>query len=129
MNSFFTLDVRSWKAENAELPRETWNDIEERLRSQGVLRITVRRAINLKGADRGGTSSDPYVVLKLGGREQRTRTIMRDLNPVWEQALDFRGSLTEFLGQSLTIAVMDHDEITRDDNLGSLALAELYLLD
>ena len=84
--------------------------------------MTVRRATNLVGKDRGGTSSDPYVVLKLGGQEQRTRTIKRNLNPVWEQRLDFRGSLADVLNQSLTVSVMDHDEITRDDSLGSLAL-------
>ena len=95
---------------------------QERLRGQGALQVTVRRATNLVGKDRGGTSSDPYVVLKLGGQEQRTRTIKRNLNPVWEQRLDFRGSLADVLNQSLTVSVMDHDEITRDDSLGSLAL-------
>lgn len=95
---------------------------QERLRGQGVLQVTVRRATNLVGKDRGGTSSDPYVVLKLGGQEQRTRTIKRNLNPVWEQRLDFRSSLADVLNQSLTVSVMDHDEITRDDSLGSVAL-------
>ena len=96
---------------------------QERLRGQGVLQVTVRRAVNLAGKDRGGTSSDPYVVLKLGGQEQRTRTIKTNLNPVWEERLDFRGSsLMELLKQSLAVSVMDHDEVTRDDPLGSVAL-------
>merc|ERR1719424_1350616 len=81
----------------------------ERLHGQGVLRVLVRRASGLKGADRGGTSSDPYVVVKIGAQEQRTRTIMRSLNPVWEQTLEFRGSLAELLAQSMSLSVKDHD--------------------
>ena len=34
-NAFFTLDVRGWKEEEAEQPRETWAQIEERLREEG----------------------------------------------------------------------------------------------
>lgn len=96
---------------------------QERLRGQGVLRVLVRRASGLRGADRGGTSSDPYVVVKIGSQEQRTRTIVRDLNPVWAQTLEFRGSsLTDLLGQNLSLSVKDHDEISRDDHLGNLVL-------
>ena len=36
ITAFFTLDVRSWHAETAELPRETWLDCEERLHAQGL---------------------------------------------------------------------------------------------
>ena len=95
---------------------------QERLHGQGVLRVLVRRASGLKGADRGGTSSDPYVVVKIGAQEQRTRTIMRSLNPVWEQTLEFRGSLSDLLAQSMSLSVKDHDEISRDDHLGNLVL-------
>ena len=104
------------------LPAQPRTAAQERLHGQGVLRVLVRRASGLKGADRGGTSSDPYVVVKIGAQEQRTRTIMRSLNPVWEQTLEFRGSLTDLLAQSMSLSVKDHDEISRDDHLGNLVL-------
>lgn len=34
-SAFFTLDVRDWKEEAAEQPRETWAQIDSRLRDQG----------------------------------------------------------------------------------------------
>ena len=107
-------------------PESTRPDVplrqEERLRGQGVLRVLVRRASGLKGADRGGTSSDPYVVIKIGAQEQRTRIIKRDLNPVWEQTLEFRGSLADLLAQTPSLSVKDHDAMSRDEHLGNLAL-------
>ena len=88
----------------------------------GVLHVLVHRAEGLRGADLGGRSSDPYVVAKIGAQELRTRTIKRSLNPDWEQTLEFRGNLGEFLTLNLELSVRDHDEITRDDDLGSLVL-------
>ena len=104
------------------LPAQPGPAAQERLHGQGVLHVLVRRASGLKGADRGGTSSDPYVVVKIGAQEQRTRTIMRSLNPVWEQTLEFRGSLADLLAQSMSLTVKDHDDISRDDHLGNLVL-------
>ena len=54
------------------LPAQPGPAAQERLHGQGVLHVLVRRASGLKGADRGGTSSDPYVVVKIGAQEQRT---------------------------------------------------------
>ena len=34
-NAFFTLDVRGWTEEQSELPRESWAQIEARLRDKG----------------------------------------------------------------------------------------------
>ena len=34
-NAFFTLDVRGWKEQEAEQPRETWAQIEARLKAEG----------------------------------------------------------------------------------------------
>ena len=88
----------------------------------GVLHVLVHRAEGLRGADRGGRSSDPYVVAKIGAQELRTRTIKRSLNPDWEQTLEFRGSLGDLLAQSMSLTVKDHDDISRDDHLGNLVL-------
>ncbi|KAG9451870.1 hypothetical protein H6P81_004774 [Aristolochia fimbriata] len=37
----------------------------------------------------GQGSSSPYVVADFDGQRRRTRTIVRDLNPVWNEALEF----------------------------------------
>lgn len=36
LDAFFTLDLRSWRHEEAEVPREVWPDVEKRLRAAGV---------------------------------------------------------------------------------------------
>lgn len=54
----------------------------------GVLKIRVMSAKNLRAADfsvTGGGSSDPYVVVKIGGKfdQKQTKVINKNLNPVW----------------------------------------------
>ena len=63
-----------------------------------------------------------YAKLTLHGQTHKSKTIKRSLNPDWEQTLEFRGNLGEFLTLNLELSVRDHDEITRDDDLGSLVL-------
>ena len=49
------------------------------------LRVHLRRGRNLVAMDKGGTS-DPYVKFKAAGRLlHKSRTIQRDLNPVWDE--------------------------------------------
>ncbi len=38
--------------------------------------------------DSGGTS-DPVVIFKLGGEEQRSSIVQKSLNPRWEQVFEF----------------------------------------
>jgi len=54
----------------------------------GVLKIRVMCARNLRAADfsiTGAASSDPYVVVKIGGKfdQKQTKVINKNLNPVW----------------------------------------------
>jgi Ca2+-dependent lipid-binding protein len=51
----------------------------------GVVKVKVVRGTNL--AVRDVFSSDPYVVLKLGNQEVRTRTVRKNTNPVWNEDL------------------------------------------
>uniref|UniRef100_A0A8C4IP90 Multiple C2 domains, transmembrane 1b n=1 Tax=Dicentrarchus labrax TaxID=13489 RepID=A0A8C4IP90_DICLA len=60
---------------------------ERSIHSSGMykLEIELKRGNNLAVRDRGG-SSDPYVKFKLAGKEVfRSKTIHKNLNPVWEE--------------------------------------------
>ncbi|NWX47991.1 MCTP1 protein, partial [Steatornis caripensis] len=83
------------------------------------LDITLRRGQNLAARDRGGTS-DPYVKFKLGGKEVfRSKTIHKNLNPVWEEkACIFIDNPRE----PLYIKVFDYDFGLQDDFIGSAFL-------
>ena len=35
LDAFFTLDFRTWRADEAEIPRETWADVEKKLIASG----------------------------------------------------------------------------------------------
>ncbi|XP_074850310.1 multiple C2 and transmembrane domain-containing protein 1 isoform X2 [Carettochelys insculpta] len=90
------------------------------------LDITLKRGQNLAARDRGG-SSDPYVKFKIGGKEVfRSKTIHKNLNPVWEEKTCI---LTDHLREPLYVKVFDYDFGLQDDFIGSafLDLASLEL--
>ncbi|XP_036781610.1 multiple C2 and transmembrane domain-containing protein 1 isoform X4 [Manis pentadactyla] len=90
------------------------------------LDITLRRGQSLAARDRGGTS-DPYVKFKIGGKEVfRSKTIHKNLNPVWEERACI---LVDHLREPLYIKVFDYDFGLQDDFMGSafLDLTQLEL--
>nr|XP_028604343.1 multiple C2 and transmembrane domain-containing protein 1-like isoform X2 [Podarcis muralis] len=96
---------------NAELP----------LAEPGMyqLDITLKRGHNLAARDRRGTS-DPYVKFKIGGKEVfRSKTIHKNLNPVWEEKTSI---MIEHLREQLYIKVFDYDFGLQDDFMGSAFL-------
>ncbi|KAL0965281.1 hypothetical protein UPYG_G00279220 [Umbra pygmaea] len=98
-------------------------NLEQTLPSSGVyeLDIVVNRGHNLAIRDRGGTS-DPYVKFKLAGKEVfRTKTIHKNLNPVWDEGMKL---LVDSLQEPLYVKVFDYDFGLQDDFMGS---AYLYL--
>ncbi|NWZ50209.1 MCTP1 protein, partial [Haliaeetus albicilla] len=83
------------------------------------LDVTLRRGQNLAARDRGGTS-DPYVKFKLGGKEVfRSKTIHKNLNPVWEEKACI---LIDNLREPLYLKVFDYDFGLQDDFIGSAFL-------
>ncbi|NWY52278.1 MCTP1 protein, partial [Chionis minor] len=83
------------------------------------LDVTLRRGQNLAARDRGGTS-DPYVKFKLGGKEVfRSKTIHKNLNPVWEEKACI---LIDNTREPLYIKVFDYDFGLQDDFIGSAFL-------
>ncbi|XP_053180798.1 multiple C2 and transmembrane domain-containing protein 1 isoform X4 [Scomber japonicus] len=85
------------------------------------LDIILKKGNNLAIRDRTGTS-DPYVKFKIAGKEVfRSKTIHKNLNPVWEERVSL---LVETLRDPLYVKVFDYDFGLQDDFMGS---AYLYL--
>uniref|UniRef100_H3CX07 Multiple C2 and transmembrane domain containing 1 n=1 Tax=Tetraodon nigroviridis TaxID=99883 RepID=H3CX07_TETNG len=85
------------------------------------LDIVLKKGNNLAIRDRTGTS-DPYVKFKVAGKEVfRSRTIHKNLNPVWDEKASL---LVETLRDPLYVKVFDYDFGLQDDFMGS---AYLYL--
>ncbi|XP_015597885.1 multiple C2 and transmembrane domain-containing protein isoform X2 [Cephus cinctus] len=83
------------------------------------LRLHIRRGSNLVAMDRCG-ASDPYVKIKCSGRLlHKSRTVHRDLNPVWDESVTLP---IEDPFQPLTIKVFDYDWGLQDDFMGAAQL-------
>jgi hypothetical protein len=85
-----------------------------------TLSVTCMGARGLLAADRGG-KSDPYVLLTLGGRKERTKVAPRTLEPVWEETFTFRDHLRDLLARPLRLEVFDDDVLSRESRSRSLS--------
>lgn len=54
-----------------------------------IVRVTVVQARKLVKSDLLLNKSDPYVVITIGGTKKRTKKIRRNLNPVFNERIDF----------------------------------------
>ncbi|MCD7456647.1 hypothetical protein HAX54_032555 [Datura stramonium] len=88
--------------------------------------VEVIDARNLLPKDGHGTSS-PYVVVDFYGQRRKTRTVTRDLSPVWNEMLEFNvGKPSDVLGDMLELDIY-HDKFigptTRNNFLGRVRLS------
>ncbi|XP_023248407.1 multiple C2 and transmembrane domain-containing protein [Copidosoma floridanum] len=89
------------------------------------LRLHLRRGASLVAMDRCG-ASDPYVKIKCAGRLlHKSRTVHRDLNPVWDESVTLP---IEDPFQPLNFKVFDYDWGLQDDFMGA-ALLDLTQLE
>ncbi|KAK6139783.1 hypothetical protein DH2020_026459 [Rehmannia glutinosa] len=88
--------------------------------------VEVVDARNLLPKDGHGASS-PYVILDFHGQRRKTRTVIRDLNPAWNESLEFNvGKTSEVLGDMLELDVFHDKNIgptTRNNFLGRVRLS------
>ncbi|NXX83345.1 ESYT3 protein, partial [Urocolius indicus] len=90
----------------------------------GVIRVHLLEAENLVqkdsflGAIRG--KSDPYALLRVGTVQYRSKTVSRDLNPIWNETFEF--VVHEMPGQDLEVDLYDEDP-DKDDFMGSLLIS------
>ena len=95
------------------------------LNQDGVLRVRLHSASGLKAADWNG-KSDPYVVVRSGKVEARSKVVHMTLAPVWEEDLQLHGTLGELLARGLLLQVYDHDgplKLKKDDHLGDVQIS------
>ncbi|KAK6942487.1 Protein of unknown function DUF3292 [Dillenia turbinata] len=90
--------------------------------------VEVIDARNLLPKDGHGTSS-PYVLVDFNGQRKRTQTAVRDLNPTWNQTLEFdasKGAASDLFGDMLELDVF-HDRnygpTRRNNFLGRVRLS------
>ncbi|KAL3830159.1 hypothetical protein ACJIZ3_018961 [Penstemon smallii] len=88
--------------------------------------VEVVDARNLLPKDGHGASS-PYVILDFHGQRRKTRTVIRDLNPVWNDILEFNvGKTSDVFGDILELDIL-HDRnvgpTTRNNFLGRVRLS------
>ncbi|XP_037608950.1 multiple C2 and transmembrane domain-containing protein 1 isoform X4 [Sebastes umbrosus] len=117
------LESRDEQQQGMAAPCSSGVTPERAVPSSGMykLEIELRRGHNLAVRDRGG-SSDPYVKFKLAGKEVfRSKTIHKNLNPVWEEKTTL---IVDCLSDPLYVKVFDYDFGLQDDFMGS---AYLYL--
>lgn len=107
-----------------------WHDVPPRMLEKGKLRVHLIGGSGLAAADNNGLS-DPYVKLTLGAMKHKSKTVHKTLDPKWEEAFEFRGTLKELTAQRLRLETFDHDTFSKDDPLGSVevSLAALEVVD
>ena len=72
----------------------------------------------MKASDKNGYS-DPYVTFILGQRRASSRTVLKCLDPQWNQELRFSDmSLREMLNAPMIVQCWDWDFMKKDDPLG-----------
>jgi len=94
--------------------------------SDATLVVTLVSGAKLPAADIGGNvlrgglkgTSDPYVVLQFNGRTMTSTTIPKTVNPVWNEAFEFRGFVKDLCGGPIELEVFDKDLTTADDSIG-----------
>eukprot|EP00092_Neocalanus_flemingeri_P000407 GFUD01000433.1.p1 GENE.GFUD01000433.1~~GFUD01000433.1.p1 ORF type:complete len:792 (+),score=178.56 GFUD01000433.1:116-2491(+) len=98
---------------------------------EGVLRITLVEAKNLMRMDFGffgnPAKSDPYVVLSVGAKKFKSRTVMKTIDPVYGETWE---AIVEVVkGQILDIEVWDFNQGTSDNFMGRVSVPIRTLAD
>ncbi|KAI8138974.1 hypothetical protein BJV82DRAFT_628590 [Fennellomyces sp. T-0311] len=91
---------------------------DESIDNQGTLTATLVRAVDLKAADKSGTS-DPYVVFTVNGeRVYKSSVVKKSLNPTWKNE-QFTVPIQSRVTASFRIEVFDWNQIQGDEPIGS----------
>ncbi|KAL4281020.1 hypothetical protein GQ457_03G010500 [Hibiscus cannabinus] len=85
----------------------------------GLLKIMVRRGINLAIRDVVTGTSDPYVIITMGEQKVKTRYIKKNCNPEWNEELIL--SIKD-LNVPISLMMFDKDTFSDDDPMGTAVI-------
>lgn len=100
------------------------------IQGKGTIEVNIKCANNLKNIDTGilGDLSDPFVVIKCGSQEFKTRVIDDNLNPVWNETFQFNVDFTsDSQDQYFTVSCFDKNTFAKDAPLGDAKIFIPYL--
>ena len=105
----------------------TWVPLPPHLLQSGTLHVYLDKGVDLKSMDSNG-KSDPYVKLTINGKEKKSKTIKKTLNPVWDESFQWSGVLRDLIAAPMSLVAMDYDFMSKDDPLGAVSvdLAAFY---
>ena len=86
-----------------------------------LLNIKIINGNNLMARNRDGTS-DPYVLLKIGERKFRSKTIKKTRNPWWNETYSVRVQSDEINTGIMEFTIKDQDKWTKDGLIGTLEI-------
>ncbi|XP_077487762.1 uncharacterized protein LOC144098769 isoform X3 [Amblyomma americanum] len=97
----------------------------------GLLEVHVRECRNLAPVDTKRNRSDPYVKVyllpdKTKSGKRKTKVKKHTLNPVFEEVLKFRVTMSELQARTLWLSVWHSDMFGRNDFLGEVMLPLTY---
>jgi len=92
--------------------------LEERQEEVGQLTVVVHKARKVEKKSKLRTS-DPYVILKLGTMEHRSKTVNKNKNPEWEFSNNLQ--ICKESPQQFSLQIFD-DDIGKDAPLGNLVV-------
>jgi len=81
-----------------------------------VLTVELVEAKELTAADFGGTS-DPFCTIQFQNEMQRSKTVNKNLNPVWNETFQFKMEPNS-TARELVLEVFDFDKLGSNDFLG-----------
>jgi hypothetical protein len=85
------------------------------------VRVVIHEARELRDMD-GGAGNDAYVLATCFGQRRRTRIAPKGLSPIWEEELQFEGTVGGLSQGMLQLEVWDHDKLF-DDSIGTFTFS------
>jgi Ca2+-dependent lipid-binding protein len=88
----------------------------------GVLQVHFHGAQGLKNPDKFSGTPDPYATVSINNRNvlARTKTVHENANPRWNETINI---IVTSLKDSLTINLIDYNDIRKDKELGTATFA------
>ncbi|XP_024398281.1 uncharacterized protein [Physcomitrium patens] len=124
----FAFEAYNTPAENVGVQEKDAGDCETTFLAQHFLRevydgqvfVNLKKGMHFPGLDFWGTS-DPYVVLQIGGCEAQSKVIWATKDPIWNEELKL--NVQDPTSQILQVAAWDANVITAHRRMGNTGLS------